>query len=169
MRRGFPPTAEQAMLGGGTMTVDTKQRLAQHVPKPVYDVLAAYLVRPDLATRPTGPEELGSGMRAILQRYESRPRTEGRWEAHRAFWDLQLVLSGTELFGWAPLEDLLARSPFDESRDLGYLEGDGEFVTLSAGRFALVAPADAHMPGIASARPSAVWKVVFKIPTGLMG
>ena len=150
------------------MTVDTKARMARHVPKPVHDVLAAYLARKDLAARPTGSEELGSGIRAILQQYESRPRAEGRWEAHRAFWDLQLVLSGVELFGWAPLEDLVARDPFDESRDIGFLEGAGEFVTLSAGRFALVAPTDAHMPGIASGSPSTVRKVVFKIPTALM-
>jgi biofilm protein TabA len=150
------------------MTIDTGQRLIRHVPKPVHDALAAFLARPDLATQAVGTEELGSGIRAVLQEYTTRPRAQGRWEAHRAFWDLQLVLRGAEHFGWAPLEDLVVREPFDESRDVVFLDGSGEFVTLSAGRFALVAPTDAHMPCIAMDAPTAVRKVVFKIPTGLM-
>ena len=150
------------------MTIDTRQRIFRCVPKPVHEALAAFLARADLATRAVGTEELGRGIRAMLQEYTTRPRAEGRWEAHRAFWDLQLVLRGAENFGWAPLEDLAVREPFDESRDVVFLDGPGEFVTLSAGRFALVAPTDAHMPCIAMGGPSAVRKVVFKIPTGLM-
>jgi YhcH/YjgK/YiaL family protein len=151
------------------MTLDTRQRLARHLPKPVHDVIAAYLARPDLATRTLGPEELGGGIRAILQEYRTKPRSEGRWEAHRAFWDLQLVLSGAEHFGWAPLEDLVVSQPFDASKDVMFLDGTGDFVTLSAGRFALAGPSDAHIPGMALEAPSIVRKVVFKIPTGMMG
>lgn len=150
------------------MTIDTGQRITRCVPKPVHEALAAFLARSDLATRAVGTEELGSGIRAMLQDYTTRPRAEGRWEAHRAFWDLQLVLRGAEHFGWAPLEDLTVSEPFDESRDVVFLDGSGEFFTLSAGRFALVAPTDAHMPSIAADAPASVRKVVFKIPTGLM-
>jgi biofilm protein TabA len=151
------------------MTIDVRQRMARHLPALVYDALAKYLASPDLATRPVGTQDLGNGVRAILQNYQTRPRSEGRWEAHRAFWDLQLVLSGTEHFGWAPLEDLVVKDPFDESRDIMFLEGAGEFVTLTAGRFALVAPCDAHIPGVAVDAPSPVRKAVFKIPTRLRG
>lgn len=150
------------------MIFDTRQRIPLHLPRPVRDAIAKYLDDPTLATRPAGTLDLGNGIRALLQEYDSRPRREGRWEAHRAFWDLQLVLRGEELLGWAPLEDLRASGPFDEAADVVFLEGDGDFLALRAGRFALLAPTDAHMPCIASNAPAGVRKVVFKIPTGLM-
>lgn len=150
------------------MIIDARQRIGRHLPKPVHEAIAAYLDDPNLMDRPADARDLGSGLRALLQEYRTRPRAEGRWEAHRAFWDLQLVLSGEELLGWAPLEDLRAIGPFDETGDVVFLEGAGEFPALRAGRFALLAPTDAHMPGIASGAPSTVRKVVFKIPSAAM-
>ena len=155
--------------GGERMIFDTRQRIAHHLPQPVREAIAAYLDDPTLGSRPAGTQDLGRGIRALLQEYQTRPRGEGRWEAHRAFWDLQLVLRGAELLGWAPLEALRPTGPFDEAGDVGFFEGDGDFLALRAGRFALLAPTDAHMPCIASGTPAAVRKVVFKIPAALMG
>ncbi len=115
------------------MIFDTRQRMPLHLPQPVRDVIAKYLDDSTLATRPAGAQDLGSGIRALLQEYDTRLRREGRWEAHRAFWDLQLVLRGEELLGWAPLEDLRASGPFDEAADVVFLEGDGDFLALRAG------------------------------------
>jgi YhcH/YjgK/YiaL family protein len=104
----------------------------------------------------------GDRIFALVQRYTSKPVHEGRWESHRAYIDLQCVFEGIEQIGYAPLETLAAGS-YDADRDLIWLEGQGEFVTMGTGRFMLLWPEDAHMPGIAAGSPAAVLKVVVKI------
>lgn len=103
-----------------------------------------------------------TAVRALVQRYRSKPLAEGRWEAHRKHIDLQMVVVGEERIGVAPL-GTLAAEPYDESRDLLWLSGTGDFVTLHPGDFVLLWPEDGHMPGIQLSGPADVLKVVYKI------
>jgi YhcH/YjgK/YiaL family protein len=109
-------------------------------------------------TYPVGDDDV----RALVQRYMTKPAHEGRWEAHRAHIDLQMVVQGAEHIGVAPLARLVAE-PYDADRDLLWLTGDGDRVTVRPGEFVLLWPEDGHMPGIAIAEPAPVLKVVFKI------
>jgi YhcH/YjgK/YiaL family protein len=104
----------------------------------------------------------GDDVRALVQRYTTKPAHEGRWEAHRTHIDLQMVVQGEEHIGVAPLGSLTAE-PYDEERDLLWLAGEGDRVTLRPGDFVLLWPQDAHMPGMAINTPVPVLKVVFKI------
>jgi YhcH/YjgK/YiaL family protein len=105
----------------------------------------------------------GDDVFALVQRYTSKPLAEGRWEAHRRYIDLQLVVSGAEKIGYCQLGRLTAE-PYDADKDLLWLAGDaGEWITLPAGSFTLFWPQDAHMPGIQVSGPHAVTKVVMKI------
>jgi len=104
----------------------------------------------------------GDDARALVQRYVTKAPGEGRWEAHRSHIDLQLVVSGEEHIGVAPLGTLVAE-PYDEAKDLLWLTGNGDEVTLRPGDFVLLWPEDGHMPGMAIADPVPVLKVVFKI------
>jgi biofilm protein TabA len=104
----------------------------------------------------------GDRVFALVQRYVSKPRSKGRWEAHRQYIDLQCVIDGVERIGHAPLDGLTAE-PYDAERDLLWLSGDGDYITVRSGHFVLLWPEDAHMPGIAAGRPEAVLKVVVKI------
>jgi biofilm protein TabA len=101
-------------------------------------------------------------VRALVQRYTTKLPAEGRWEAHRAHIDLQMVVQGEEHIGVAPLERMTAE-PYDAERDLLWLTGEGDRVTLRPGDFVLLWPEDAHMPGMAITEPCPVLKVVFKI------
>jgi YhcH/YjgK/YiaL family protein len=120
-------------------------------------VATDYSALPD-GTYPVG----GDDVRALVQRYTTKPHHEGRWEAHRDHIDLQMVISGEELIGVAPLPRLIAE-PYDAERDLLWLTGEGDRVTLRPGEFMLLWPEDGHMPGLAVAAPVPVLKVVFKI------
>ena len=104
----------------------------------------------------------GDDVRALVQRYTTKPQAEGRWEAHRTHIDLQMIVTGEEHIGVAPLNRLVAE-PYDPERDLLWLTGDGDFVTLRPGDFVLLWPDDGHMPGVAIDQPTEVLKVVFKI------
>jgi YhcH/YjgK/YiaL family protein len=102
-------------------------------------------------------------MFALVQRYTSKPRSEGRWEAHRKYIDLQVVFAGIEEIGYVSNNQLTAE-PYDEAKDLIWLAGTaGQWVTLPTGHFTLLWPGDAHMPGIQVGGPSEVLKVVVKI------
>ena len=113
-------------------------------------------------TYPVGPSEASGDVRALVQRYTTKPLSEGRWEAHRRHIDLQMLVSGKERIGYAPLNRLQAQ-PYDEERDLLWLTGEGEHLRLEPGEFVLLWPEDGHMPGIMVDGPEPVLKVVFKI------
>ncbi len=104
----------------------------------------------------------GRAVRALVQRYTSKPLAEGRWEAHRTHIDLQMVVEGAERIGVAPLERLTAE-PYDADKDLLWLTGAGDTVALLPGDFILLWPEDGHMPGLQFDGPVPVLKVVYKI------
>ena len=77
-----------------------------------------------------------------------KTRAEGFWEAHRKYLDVQYVAAGFEHMGYAAAATLQA-GRYEEDKDFIKLEGDGEFFLLSKGYFCILAPQDAHMPGMA--------------------
>lgn len=120
----------------------------------------------DLGALAPGRVEIdGDRLFALVSDYTSKPRAEGRWEAHRRYLDLQVVAAGVEQVGYAPAATLVAGDYIAE-KDISWLEGDGSFVTMAPGRFMLLWPGDAHMPGIAAGEPSPVRKIVMKIAVG---
>ena len=105
----------------------------------------------------------GDHIFALVQRYSSKPLSEGRWEAHRKYIDLQLVVSGTEQIGYVSIDQLTAE-PYDDERDLTWLSGTaGQWITVPAGHFMLLWPGDAHMPQVQAGSATNVIKVVVKI------
>ena len=122
-----------------------------------------YLQNTDFSELEPGRYEVeGTNIYALVQQYESKPKEKGRWEAHRRYMDIQYIWEGEELFGHAYLDDLNIIS-YDENKDFVTLEGKGDFVTLHSGSFVIVAPQDAHMPGIAVSTPKPVKKIVVKV------
>lgn len=107
----------------------------------------------------------GGTVRALVQRYETKPVTAGRWEAHRQHIDLQMIVVGEERIGVAPIHTMSAE-PYDALTDLLWLNGSGDLVTLRPGDFVLLWPEDAHMPGLQSQGATPVLKVVYKIAVG---
>ncbi len=104
----------------------------------------------------------GDNLFVLVQQYDTKPREKGFWEAHRKYMDVQYVHAGVEWMGYANLAHLQA-GEYDESKDFLPLHGEGEFFQMRAGTFMLLAPQDAHMPGIAFGAPASVKKVVVKV------
>ena len=114
--------------------------------------------------REPGRYELdGTNVFALVQQYQTKPMAEGKWEAHRKYTDVQFVVEGVERIGWAPVSKLTVTEPYDETKDIAFYKGNGDFVTVPAGYFVILYPEDAHMPGIAVDKPSPVKKVVVKV------
>lgn len=125
-----------------------------------------WLLRTDPGVLAAGRVEIdGDRVYALVSDYTTKNVLEGRWEAHRRYLDLQVVASGTEQIGYAPVTSLVAGDYIAE-KDIVWLEGDGSFVTMQPGQFMLLWPGDAHMPGVAVGAPSPVRKIVVKIAVG---
>jgi len=122
-----------------------------------------YLSGTDLRRAATGTFEIdGRRVYAIVQEYATLERTQGTWEAHRRYIDLQYLVSGAERIGYARA-NRLTPGRYDQERDFLPLSGAGDFLTLGPGDFMLLFPEDAHMPRIAADASALVRKVVVKI------
>jgi len=123
-----------------------------------------YLMETDLEALEPGRYAIdGEWMIVIVERYQSKPREQGRWEAHRRYIDVQYVLAGIEVMGYAPVDELQETEAYDAARDITRFSGNGDWLTVPAGTFVVFFPGDGHMPGLATDEPATVRKVVVKI------
>ncbi|MDP6984748.1 MAG: YhcH/YjgK/YiaL family protein [Candidatus Latescibacteria bacterium] len=122
-----------------------------------------YLAETDLASMAPERYDLdGDNLFVMVQEYETKPKSEGFWEAHRAYADIQYVVHGDEHMGYAPTSSLKAGA-YEADRDFLPLDGDGLFVPMTTGQFIILWPQDAHMPQMAVEAPAQVKKAVFKV------
>ena len=122
------------------------------------------LAQGELIRRPPGRYELdGERVFAMVQEYPTRPVEQGKWEAHRRYIDVQFVASGKEVIGCGDIATMKTTQPYDEQKDVIFLEGAGNMFSVPAGSFAIFFPHDAHMPCLACGETAAVKKVVVKV------
>lgn len=105
----------------------------------------------------------GNNVFALVLEYESNAMDTGKWESHRKYIDIQYLVDGIESIGYAFNEDMKVIQEYNEEKDFLFLEGNGSFFTLKSGMFAIFAPDDTHMGGIAIDKPQPIKKVVVKV------
>jgi len=89
---------------------------------------------------------------------------EGReLEAHRQYLDIQYVVEGSEIMGWAPVDSLTPSGEFNTEKDAGMYSGKCEFVNIQAGWCYVVFPEDAHMPAAHLDQPLDFKKLIIKL------
>ena len=84
-------------------------------------------------------------------------------EAHRKYLDIQYIVKGKEVMGWADLADCQLQGEFNETKDIGMYAGDFTYTTINEGICYVVFPEDAHMPGRHLDVPNDFVKVVVKL------
>jgi biofilm protein TabA len=72
------------------------------------------------------------------------------------------VARGAERIGVSSLA-AMAPGAYDAEKDICFLTGSGDFLTLAGRRFVILWPDDAHMPGIDAGHPGPIRKIVVKI------
>ena len=104
------------------------------------------------------------GVTANVQEYTTFPASEGSFETHDKFFDIQYVISGKEQFGVCKREGLVLKEDHPEN-DLKFYEEPAMSgtVLLLPGDMIVVAPEDAHKPRCAAGEPEFVRKVVVKV------
>ena len=123
-----------------------------------------YIHNTDLKNIQPGRYEIdGENIFALISEYKTKSKEEGKIEAHKIYLDVQYVIEGEELMGYAPLGDQNILEPYKEENDIVFLKGEKSFITVSSGMFAIFFPEDVHMPGINTEKISDVKKLVIKV------
>lgn len=119
-----------------------------------------------LAAGQTERTDLAGGAFALSQSYLTKPRSEGKWETHRAYIDIQAVFFGEEFMEVTDRGRLTVTEDLTPARDLIFYQAfeRGCVLRLGASDVAVYFPPDAHMGSIAIAAPTLVRKVVVKVP-----
>ena len=117
----------------------------------------------DLENLEVGDYEITDGVILKIQQYTSKLPEQAKLEAHKAFIDVQYIISGSEKIGFLPLKYAGKEIEAQPENDLWFYEGKGNDVTLNAGEFAVFFPTDLHAPGIAVDAPSPVKKAIVKV------
>lgn len=121
---------------------------------------------------PKGRQKLdGDMLMADVNSYNAKPLADGRYENHRRYVDLQLMLEGAETVYLTDVEGLeLVEDKYAE-KDCAfyrYTAGTGYALPFKAGEFAIFYPGEAHLPGRGDDN-AALRKIVFKIDASLLG
>jgi YhcH/YjgK/YiaL family protein len=114
---------------------------------------------------PAGRYEIADGIYANVDEYEPKNYENCKFEAHKKYIDIQMVLSGEENLEYRCADGLKISEEYDEKRDIMFFENPEEksdYVHLTPFKFALIYPHEAHKPQIKTVS-SFVKKVVVKI------
>lgn len=126
-----------------------------------------YLEKNDLKVFDNGRYDiLGDDVYVNVQDYISKPETQGNWEAHKKYIDIQFMIKGTERIGVGEIDNYQTTEAYDESKDLEFLavaNDNYQFINMNENDFIILYPQDVHMPQIAMNTPSYVKKAVVKI------
>jgi biofilm protein TabA len=152
------------------MIVDSLPRYSCYSFGPAWDKAFGFLrsLAPDCKA---GRHEIeGEDIFALVSEYTTKAYSDARLESHCRYADLQVLLSGEEIIGYAPALGLKMAGEFDEAKDIVFYESAVETgrTLLTPGLFSVYFPHDAHAPGINSGVACSVKKVVIKIRANLL-
>lgn len=123
-----------------------------------------FLQNTDLIKLGEGKHDIENDDLFALVNTSNTTEIAGRYpEAHKRYIDVQYVLSGEELFGYAPYDNQEIQKEYFEARDIFFCFAETTFVKLEQGMFVIVYPGDLHLPGIKVKDCSPVKKVVVKV------
>ena len=124
----------------------------------------AYLKQTDFSKMELGKYEIdGDNIFALVNEYNTKDESEGKLEAHKKYIDVQFVAKGSELMGFAPLENQKVLDDYNQQNDITFFTGEKSFTQVDEGMFAIFFPTDVHLPGIKVNEKSYVRKVVIKV------
>ena len=113
-----------------------------------------------------GKYSLEDGAYVSVQEYTTKARCDAKYEAHKKFIDIQMILSGKELIAVTPIEKMEILNEYNPEKDVMFFKHNDECIDylLEAGDFLILYPEDVHMPGVCVNEKSAVKKIVVKVP-----
>lgn len=125
-----------------------------------------YLSSTDFSNIEPGKYEIdGENVFALVQEYNTKPYSAGKWESHRKYIDIQFIFAGKEKMGFTESTKVIVMEEYNDDKDCAIYKGEGNFIIAEEGHFAVFFPSDIHMPSMAINIPREVKKVVVKVRT----
>lgn len=151
------------------MLVSDLNHIDQQIARtPGLEKALAFLRADHIHGLPDGRADIdGDRVFAIVQQYETAVTNDPLFEYHQKYIDIQFIVSGHEVIGWAPAEQMSITGAYDAHKDICFgsvVPGTWTPVYLQAGLLAVLWPEDGHAPRLAAGRaPSPVMKIVVKV------
>lgn len=127
----------------------------------------AFLHTRNIRGLPDGRVEIdGDRVFALVQRYETMITDTPKFECHRKYIDVQFIVSGEEVIGWAPADWMKIIEAYEADKDSCFgtvAKGKWMRAHLQAGQLAVLWPEDGHAPKLACSASSPVMKIVVKV------
>jgi biofilm protein TabA len=115
---------------------------------------------------PDGRVEIdGDKCFALVQSYTTAKPELKRWETHNVYLDIQYVITGREIAGYVPKNELDVEEDQTPKADVIFYKQahKGMDVVLGPGDFAVFYPQDGHKPGVICGKPEQMKKIVVKV------
>lgn len=107
---------------------------------------------------------LSDGNKILVQPGVTKPWEGSELEVHHNYLDIQYIVKGQEVMGWAPTETLTPAGEFNVAKDKGMYAGLNDTMVIREGYCYVVYPEDAHAPGVyLEGEAAQVTKLVIKL------
>ena len=106
---------------------------------------------------------LSGSNKILVQKVTTKDAGTSQLEAHREFLDIQYILKGKELVGWAPVDTLTATEEYNSAKDKCMYTGKNYLMEIAEGYCYVVYPEDAHAPSVHIGEGGEVNKIVIKL------
>jgi len=127
----------------------------------------AYALSTDFGVLPAGRYEIdGEHVFALVNEYTTRAAADCNPEAHQAYADIQIMITGAENFGYTPLSNQQPSAPYSPDNDVSFYDLPEEtinYITLKPRQFIIFFPSDIHQPEVFVRQPAPVKKLVLKV------
>ncbi len=106
---------------------------------------------------------LSNDGKIMVQVGKTKPWEGAELEVHHNYLDIQYVVKGQEIVGWAPTETLTLNGEFNTAKDKGMYYGTNDTMLIREGYCYVVYPEDAHAPGKHIGESNDLTKIVVKL------
>ena len=113
-----------------------------------------------------GKYNIGVSNYANVESYITKNIDDAKFESHKNYIDIQILLSGKERIYVGSVNDMTISVPYSLEKDIMFYDEAVEpydYITLGDSNFVMLFPHEAHAPQVAVSNSSEVKKVVVKI------
>ncbi len=135
-----------------------------HAGSPLFEALS-FALEFDSSKSDGRYEIEGDKIYALVSSYETSPAPENKFEVHRKYADVQVVLEGEEKIEISLSSELRTTSEYSDANDKVLVEspGDSASLVMKRGYFAVIYPGEAHRPNCVLHEKQHVRKIVVKV------
>lgn len=130
----------------------------------VNDALS-YLKNIDANNLREGKTEVDSDFYYTVQRYKTRSVSECKFESHKKYVDIQILLEGSEIMDLADISRLTQKEDYDSEKDVMFWNESKSYTrtTLRQGDYIILYPEMAHRGAVNLSEEDVVTKIVGKV------